>query len=228
MPNPASTGGFLLAGQAKHSSALMGRLKSSFAAGGQSPSDSSTSAQSPLTRPQPLQTPLDVVEEVLDEVEKKQTQPVSGGAVPGAVAQAIPSVVDQAVDTLNPPAAATTTTFKETAQPGTLDQAVVDAMPGVQVVEHEVAPEIPVEVESFVERAETSGHLPQEITIAGDQVSTTPIQKVSKQPVIVLPISEETEKKGARKGLKFSIRWLVEWSRKIMKMFVGRVVYKEA
>ena len=149
---------------------------------------------------------LGVVEEVLDEVEQRPAQ---------------------STKILNPPAAAVTTTFKETTQPGAPDQAIVDTIPGVQVVEQEVSPEIPVEVESFIEKAETSGHLPQEITIAGDQITTTPVQKVAKQPVIVLPISEEIEKKGARKGIKFSLRWLVEWSRKIMKMFVGRVVYKE-
>jgi len=169
------------------------------------------------------QTQLDVAEEVLNEVEQKKTQT----KIPGAVAQAIPGVVDQATDTLNPQQAPATTTFKESTQTAAVEQPSVDAGGGVQVVEHEIAPEIPVEVESFVEHVESHDQLPQEIAIAGDQVSTTPIQKVAKQPVVVLPITPEMEKKGARKGIKHSFRWLVEWSRKLMKMFVGRVVYKE-
>jgi hypothetical protein len=44
--------------------------------------------------------------------------------------------------------------------------------------------------------------------------------------VVVLPITEEVEEAGKKKNPNFSIRWLVEWSQRIIKMFAGKVVYK--
>jgi hypothetical protein len=45
--------------------------------------------------------------------------------------------------------------------------------------------------------------------------------------VIVLPITPATEDAGERKNPKWSIRWLVEWSRKLMKAFSGKIIYRE-
>lgn len=159
-------------------------------------------------------TQLDVISQVLDEVEA------------GPAAQALPQVIDQATDTLNP-ATGISPSVKETGQAVFPEQSMVDAIPGGQMVEQEISPELPVEVESFMETVENTDHLAQEVTIAGDQISTTPIQHVAKQPVIVLPINQDEENDGAKKSVKLSFRWLVEWSRKIMKMFAGQVVYKE-
>ena len=162
---------------------------------------------------------LDVLEEVLTEVEQRkranQQQPVSESTIPGSMAQAMPQLVVQAANTINP--VVSTTTFKESAQPGSLEQGLVDGMPGAQVIEHEVSPEIPVEVESYIERVEETGHLPQQITLAGDQIELTPMQPAPKQTVVVLPITPQDEKEGARKSPRFSLRWLP------VKLFIGRV-----
>lgn len=194
---------------------------------------------------------LDVLEQVLDEVEQQKQakeaqdlsaikqnsaqddsslpkvddQPPPVATLPGNVAQAVPQAVDHMTDNLNP--TVPTTSMKESAQPGSLEQGVVDAIPGAQVVEHEVSPEIPVEVESYIERVEETGHMPHQITLAGDQIEVTPVQPTPKQSVVVLPITQEIEKEGAHKSPKLSIRWLVEWSRKLMKMFTGKVIYRE-
>ena len=147
------------------------------------------------------------------------------------MASAIPLAVDQATDTLNPPTPTGSATAKEHTQPGfTIERPSVD-VPGVQLVEQLDAPEhgeLPPEVESYIEHvANHHEQLPAEIVIADQQSVPTNTQYLAK-PVIVLPITPEVEKVGAHKATTFSVRWLVEWSRKIMKIFSGRVVYHQA
>lgn len=103
-----------------------------------------------------------------------------------------------------------------------------EQMASVQYVEKEKSPELSPEVESFIEQVQKDESAPKEIVIA-DAQSTMPAddQYVSER-VVVLPITPEIEKKGKRKSAKFSVRWLVEWSQKIIKMFEGKVMYREA
>jgi hypothetical protein len=150
-----------------------------------------------------------------------------------SVAQALPLAIDEMTDTLNPTTPISGGgTVKEAREPGiTLERPAADQVPGVQYVEeekHHENAEIPPEVESYIQQVENhQEQVPEEIVI-GDQQAIHPSTKYLAQPVIVLPITPEEEKKGASKGSQFSIRWLVEWSRKVMKMFSGRVVYKQA
>lgn len=117
-------------------------------------------------------------------------------------------------------------TQKERAASGALQETPTDTTVGVQVVEQERTPEISPELEKFIQKVEDhQEQLPQEIVIADAQHAGQIAQHAAAQPVIVLPITPELEQVGARKSPRFSLRWLVEWSRKIMKMFVGRVVY---
>lgn len=98
---------------------------------------------------------------------------------------------------------------------------------GITYVEQEPQPEIPVEVESFLKRVDNSADkIRQEIVLADAQLATQN-QKHPAKPVIVLPITPAIEKSAQGKSTKFSVVWLVEWSRKIIKKFLGRVVYKE-
>ena len=50
---------------------------------------------------------------------------------------------------------------------------------------------------------------------------------VSDKPVVVLPITAKSKEEAKFKTTKYSIKWLVEWCKKIAKMFSGAVVYKE-
>jgi len=50
---------------------------------------------------------------------------------------------------------------------------------------------------------------------------------VSNKPVVVLPITAKSKEEAKFKSTKYSVRWLVEWCKKIAKMFSGAVVYKE-
>lgn len=155
----------------------------------------------------------------VQQAQAQQEQPLEGLA-PQAVMQAV-----VAADTLNPPNPAPATA-KETFEKPIAPDAVVDANAAVLHVETEPNPEIPVEVESFLQRAEqNTDKLPQEVVIA-DGTSEQAATNYPSRPVIVLPITEEEEKAGKSKGTRFSIRWLVEWSHKIIKMFAGKVIYR--
>lgn len=98
----------------------------------------------------------------------------------------------------------------------------------VQVVEVEKSPELSPEVEKYLQEVhDDKDQAPKEIAIA-DEIANLPTQnQFVSEPVIVVPITPEIEKKGKRKSPKFSIRWLVEWSQKIIKMFAGKVIYLE-
>ena len=97
---------------------------------------------------------------------------------------------------------------------------------GLGAVEHEPTPEIPPEVEEYVKRVEDHAEtLSQPIVVDGQQVGSVSSHHPT-QPVVVLPITEDDEKKAKFKSPKHSIRWLVEWSHKIVKKFVGKVIYR--
>jgi hypothetical protein len=98
---------------------------------------------------------------------------------------------------------------------------------GMQVLEHEPKPEISPEVSEYLKEVETHQELqPHEVVVANQVPQVLP-PKMLPKPVIVLPITPEIEDVGSKKGVMWSIRWLVEWSQKIMKMFSGKVIYKE-
>ncbi len=96
------------------------------------------------------------------------------------------------------------------------------------LAEVEKSGEIPPEVSEYLTRVEDHADtLPQEIVVEGDNMSVQPSQ-APVMPVIVLPISPDDEIKAKGKNHTFSIAWLVEWSHKIIKMFLGKVIYRPA
>lgn len=194
---------------------------------------------------------LDLIETAISEAEKIVSQPP---AQPNweAVAQSVPSVIAQQTDTLNPLAA--TAVPKETWQPPVYQDAPVTAPPVSEVpfasqsateqatsaaavevaatgMYQEIEPnasELPVEVEGYLQEVQDhQEQLPQEIVVSGDQVSILPAAAPAMRPVVVLPITPEMEIVGAKKNPHWSIRWLVEWSRKLMKMFTGKIIYRQ-
>lgn len=175
---------------------------------------------------------LNVLDETLKEFEQ-ETKPdlseIANESDTGLLSQVVPQVVEKNTDTLNPDNPVGSAGSKESLDTATIDQIAVDAARGAQQVEVEPTPEIPPEVESYLQKVEEhKDTAPEEIVIA-DGSSTQPVNNnYPSQPVVVLPITPEEEKKGANKNPKFSIRWLVEWSRKIMKAFSGKVIYRFA
>ncbi|MCC6711657.1 MAG: hypothetical protein IT416_04895 [Candidatus Pacebacteria bacterium] len=158
---------------------------------------------------------LDILDQAISEVEA------------GVVDQVIPQVVAQTTSTLNPQHPVKSAGSKESAGNISLDQVAIDAARGAQQVETEPTPEIPPEVESYLQKVEQhTNTAPPEIVIADGSNTQPNNHNYPAQPVVVLPITPEIEKQGANKSPKFSVRWLVEWSRKIMKMFSGKVIYR--
>jgi hypothetical protein len=157
---------------------------------------------------------LDTFESVIDEIQS---------FAPHGVVQA----VDQATDTLNPQYGSSRSA-KEGIENGTsLDNQSIDLGGGVQTLEREKNPEIPVEVESYLQRVEDHHDTaPQEVVIA-DGTHEVSTNNYPSKPVIVLPITEAEEKEGMRKSPKLSYRWLVEFSHKVIKMFTGKVIYRQ-
>ncbi len=189
---------------------------------------------------------MDLFESVLDEVETVVGSPtpmpsvessiipqgsmtLSPGVDGGVLPQALPMAVAQATAPLLNPAAPGTNAKErpQAAAEQTADNTFTDAG-GVQTVEQERTPEIPPEVEAYMQKVQDhADQAPQEVVIAdGTQESaTTPYPS---RPVVVLPITPEVEKEGLKKGPLYSIRWLIEWSHKIIKMFAGKVIYRDA
>ncbi|MBT3250054.1 MAG: hypothetical protein HN846_01250 [Candidatus Pacebacteria bacterium] len=191
---------------------LMSRLRSSF-------STQPKPSLKPVASVNTTQGQLDVLDKVLTEVEQTSIE---------AIAQAVPQVTLDVTDTLNP-AQPTTASLKESIASVAPDISPIESGAGLQQVEYETSGELPVEVESYLQKVEK--HQDQklsEVVIADGTATPSVSHPPVKKPVIVLPITIEEEKAGQKKSLHLSIRWLVEWSKKIMKMFAGEVIYKEA
>jgi len=179
---------------------------------------------------------LKLLEEVMDEVESAQKEPVLRENLDKNIdknAQAVS--VDQTQDLtnqsgLNGSAQSTQSapmpaSRKETVEGRGLN--LTEQAPSIQFVEGEKSPELSPEVESFIQQVQKEETAPKEIVIADAQDSMASDDQYVSERVVVLPITPEIQKKGKRKSVKFSIRWLVEWSQKIIKMFQGKVVYRE-
>lgn len=140
-----------------------------------------------------------------------------------AMAQAVPQVAMAQTDTLNP--AQATTSVKEQESP--LAKLEINTSSGVTEAEPSKEMELPVEVESYVQQVvDHQNQIPEEIVVADDGASIS-TKSYPSQPVVVLPITEEEEKEGIKKSPEHSFRWLVEFSRKVMKIFSGAVIYKQ-
>lgn len=181
---------------------------------------------------------LAVLDQVLSEVESRVVDQVSATppteSFPAAVdtmgnmAQVVPQAINRATDTLNPAIVSPVVKekFGESLSTDTTKTEMAGSSGPVEV-EPIREMEMPVEVESYLQKVDNNpDQLPQEIVIADDgQIIRS--KSFSKQPVIVLPMTEEELEKGKKKSPHFSVRWLVEWSEKIMKMFNGKVIYRQ-
>lgn len=191
---------------------------------------------------------LAILEEVLDEVEAASTQT----SVPEQVTENIvtqpnqlPTLATQQVaennmiatdqaalgqlavsidpnenSTLNPP-----TPVGSAQKESLLSTSVAEIHPGMtSTVEVEPQKELSPEIESFIEEVtDHQNQLPQEIVIADGNVSLSPMQYPA-QPVIVIPMTEEKAIEAEKKGPEFSIKWLVKYCEKVIKMF-HNVIY---
>lgn len=188
-------------------------------------------AAAPVVEPTSVESmPETVPQEVVSEP-ALDPEPVaqSAQAVPQAdvLAAALPSAVNEMTDTLNPPMAGGGMAKEAPLLSVTVEHPAVDQAGGVQYVETEKSHELPPEVEGFIKKVEDNiDQIPQEVVISDPQ-SGQQLPRVLATPVVVLPITPKTEDEGKRKSESYSIRWLIEWSWKMMKTFSGKVVYRD-
>ncbi len=167
---------------------------------------------------------LDLIDNLITEAEGRQAQAAVNPAqqVMQGVAQAVPQAVQDQVQQVQEKAAQATSGVHKEAEA----LQVFENIPGAQV-EYEKVSEVPPEVEEFVQEVGRHEQLPQEISISGDDIALTTPKRPAKKAVVVLPISPEVEDHGVKKNPQFSVRWLVEWAQKMMKMFSGEVIYRQ-
>ena len=174
---------------------------------------------------------LETLDQVISQVETTtlstatvdcQSKPGDLGSLPQAVVQATLSQTD----TLNPTKPARVA--KETIEVNTTNP-LETASANQQAIEVEKAKEmeIPVEVESYMQQVvDSKDQLPEEIVVADDKANLT-VKDYPKMPVVVLPITPQQDEDGQKKPTNHSLRWLVELSHKLMKIFSGAVIYRE-
>ena len=97
----------------------------------------------------------------------------------------------------------------------------------MRAVESEPSVEISPELESFLKQAEKPDQKQVEQQLKELAEQTAQETAASPQAMKVLPLTKEQSELGQKKSPKFSIRWLVEFSEKISKIFVGRAVYRQ-
>lgn len=185
----------------------------------------------PILKNEPRGDNLSVLEQAIAQAEqadqkiKTQFNQQQASLTQGAVSQALPGAVLQNTNTLNPNHSVAGG-IKEA--PDAAGASGIEAGGNTQYVEIEPNPEIPPEVETYLQRVENHHeNAPEEIVVADGSFSAPTSHNYPSKPVVVLPITPEIDKKGAHKSSKLSVRWLVEWSHKVMKMFFGKVIYRE-
>lgn len=192
------------------SSRLLGRLRSSLSAMGVAQAQS----QQQIQVSQDENEKLELLDRVIESVEKESF--VSAYDQDSAFSQ------EAEYDELNPPEAVGRGSKKES-----LSVSQPAEVPSTAYVEYEPNPEISPEVESFIHRVEESEfEHPHEVIIADGNVPE-PAQHFPSKPVIVIPISQQDEAVAQKKDPTWSIKWLTEWSRKIIRIFVGKVIYQD-
>lgn len=195
---------------------LMSQLRASFSSNPRSSANQNSTTASVAVNT--TQGQLAILDQVLTEIE--------GDDNVGVMAQVAPQAALAATDTLNP--TAPTVSLKEAESNLSPVISPAESGAGLQQVEYEQSPELSPEVESFLHKVENQQNSDlNEVVIADGTVTPSTANPPVKKPVVVLPITQEEEKSGQKKPLRMSIRWLVEWSRKLMKMFAGEVIYRE-
>jgi len=191
------------------SSSLNNKMRSQLSHSTQDFLQQGVNKQAIQARPENLDKKLDLFESALAEVEaQRQFQSVDSPQQPAQLVQSLVSA------------------GRKEASP--VDVNAIEQTANIQYVETEKSPELSPEVEKYInEVREDQAKAPREIVIA-DVTQDLPVDnQYVAEPVIVLPITPEIEKKGKRKSPKFSLRWLVEWSQKIIKAFSGKVIYRD-
>lgn len=103
-------------------------------------------------------------------------------------------------------------------------ETIVSEKEKVPVVERPTTPEIPPEVKHVEAVAGAEISLPQPVTDDSGQVvmdNVTP-----QQVTITLPLTEEEMSRALHLKIIYSLRWLAEWMKRLLKIVGGKFLYK--
>ncbi len=92
------------------------------------------------------------------------------------------------------------------------------------VVEKPTTPEVPPEIEHVEAVTGAEIYLPQPITDDSGQVILD--NAAPQQVTIALPLTEEEMVKALRLKIIYSLRWLAEWTKRLIKIVGGRFIYR--
>lgn len=92
------------------------------------------------------------------------------------------------------------------------------------IVERPVTPEVPPEVEQVEAVAGAEISLPQPVTDdTGAVIVDTPAPQ---QVTVTLPLTEEEMNQALHLKIVYSLRWLAEWCKRLLKIMRGKFIYK--
>lgn len=232
----------------KRKTQLINKLRTSFSDPSQNffsaADDQSLIANNQLSTDPSTTQKLAVLEQVLDEVELKNpiVQSIDSAVFDNTHNDAQVSLkparkelepskqLDEPAADLAPVETVTETVTEPVTEPEDQIQAeskkaveVVEAVPSVP--EEEIAPEVAVYLERVQDHEEEA---PKEVVLAtGIEDLPSEAHPPVAKPVIVIPITPQTAKEAKNKSPKYSIRWLWEFCKKMMRMFKGAVIYRE-
>jgi len=92
------------------------------------------------------------------------------------------------------------------------------------IIERPVVPEIPPEVEHIEAIAGTEVTLPEPITDSGGGIILD--NAAPQQVTITLPLTEEEMQQALHLKIIYSLRWLAEWVKRLLKIVGGKFLYK--
>lgn len=158
---------------------------------------------------------MDILDDVMDEAEL--LYPSTAVLGQSSQADTVPAVPPMSISAR--PAAA-----KEL---WSLSGAIQETGGTLQVAETEPpAAEVAPELESYLATVEDQQNTPAkqlEHLVPDTVVMGQPV--LEQQLVRVLPLTSVQSAAAAKKSARFSVRWLYEWSQKLIKVFKGKVMY---
>ena len=92
------------------------------------------------------------------------------------------------------------------------------------VIDAEPNPEVAEDIQSYVEKVEKEQFLNQPITDNFGQPLVSPPS--SQQPKIILPITQNQYMEGIKQKMTESIRWLVTWCGRMIKILGNRANFR--
>lgn len=106
-----------------------------------------------------------------------------------------------------------------------LKEAIISEGEKPPLEERPVTPEVPPEIEHLEAIAGSEITLPQPVT--DDSTGQPILDNVAPQQVTVtLPLSEEEMNQALHLKIVYSLRWLAEWMRRLVKIVGGKFAYK--